>query len=170
MTDAELLAGLSTLGIDRSSYRVILLLPLVQVAWADGRIQVQERELILKAAGEHGLLSGPSGQVLRGWLERQPTREQIETGRRLLVALTHRHRGMGSELDASALDDVKQLCVQVAQAAGGLFDALFTVEQAEKAALDEISTEFGQQSARLLEDLPTPDGGRGWIDLDDELA
>ena len=169
MTDAELLSGLATLGIDRTSYRVILLLPLVQVAWADGRIQSQERELILRVAEEHGLLSGPSGDVLRGWLAQAPTQEQIETGRRLLVALTHRPRGMGSELDSSALEDVKQLSLEVAQAAGGLFDSLFTVEEAERAALDEISIEFGQQRARLLEDLPTPEGG-GWTDLDDELA
>ncbi len=169
MTDGQLLLELASLGIDRDSYRVVVLLPLVQVAWADGRIQAQERELILRVAGEHGLLSGSSGEVLRHWLERAPTAEQIDTGRRLLVALTHRHRGLGSELDASALRDIQQLCVQVAQAAGGLFDALFTVEDAEQRALEEIATAFGQQTAAVLEDLPTPEGG-GWTDLDDELV
>lgn len=169
MTDAELLAELHALGIDQHSYRVVLLLPLVQVAWADGQVQAQERELILRVAGQHGLLDGAHGKVLRRWLDQAPDAESLRRGRRLLVALAHRHRGLGSELDANDLRKIQDLCVKVAQAAGGLFDSLFTVEDAEQRAMEEIAAAFGQQTAAVLEDLPSPEGGE-WADLDDQLA
>lgn len=169
MTDEQLLAELHALGIDQHTYRVVLLLPLVQVAWADGQVQAQERELILRVAEQHGLLDGAHGQVLRHWLDRAPSPDTLRRGRRLLVALAHRHRGIGSELDAHDLERIQAMCVKVAQAAGGLFDAIFTVEDAEQRAMEEIAVAFGQQTAVVLEDLPTPDGGE-WSDLDDQLA
>jgi hypothetical protein len=169
MTDEQLIADLATLGMDRSSWRAIVLLPVVQVAWADGQVQPRERELILRVAGDNGLLDGPGGTVIRSWLDTAPDSIQVATGRRLLVSLVHRHHGLGSELDPVALDDVNALCLQVAQAAGGLFDLLFTVEAAERDALQEIATAFGEQTRALLDDLPTPEGGQ-WTDLDEHLA
>ena len=89
-------------------------------------------------------------------------------GRSVLVSLAHRHRGLGSELDAVALEDVQALALQVARSAGGLFDFLFTVEASERAALDEIASAFGAQTQALLDDLPSPEGGE-WTDLDEQL-
>ena len=169
MTDEQLIADLAALGMDRNSWRAVVLLPVVQVAWADGQIQAPERELILRVAGDNGLLDGPAGMVIRDWLEKEPTEAQVAIGRRLLVSLVHRHRGLGSELDPVALDDVEALCLQVAKSAGGVFDLLFTVEAAERTALDEIAKAFGDQTRVLLDDLPTPEGGE-WIDLDENLA
>lgn len=169
MTDAELLEGLADLGIPRDAWRVLVLIPLVQVAWADGRIQPPERELILRVAEEHRLLDGAPGEVLRRWLDDAPDAGQLATGRRLLVALAHRHRGLGAELDASALDEIQALAEQVARAAGGLFDAIFTVDDAERRALGEIRNSFGLGTASHLADLPEPEGG-AWTDLDDDLG
>lgn len=169
MTDAELLDGLADLGIPRDAWRVLVLIPLVQVAWADGRIQAPERELILRVAEQHELLEGPTGEVLRRWLDGAPDARQLSQGRTLLVALAHRHRGLGAELDASVLDEIQELCEQVAKAAGGLFDALFTVDAAERQAIGEIRKSFGRDTASHLADLPEPEGG-SWTDLDDELG
>jgi tellurite resistance protein len=47
---------LAELKIPREAYRVVMLLPLVYVAWADGKIQSQERKLIMRIAEERGLL------------------------------------------------------------------------------------------------------------------
>ena len=57
---------LAELKIPREAYRVIMLMPLVYVAWADGKIQSQERKLIMSIAEERGLLD----QGGRGCLER----------------------------------------------------------------------------------------------------
>ena len=169
MTDSEIVEALAQLGIDRESYRLVLLLPLVQVAWADGAVQSQERELILRVARQHGLLSGSASQVLKGWLRHSPQPEEVQLGRDVLVALTHRHRGLGSELNTGDLRDVASTCKEVARAAGGLFDLLFTVEPAEQAALQEITRGLLAGKSALLSDLPSPEGG-AWVDLDDDLS
>lgn len=169
MTDADIVETLSNLGIDRESYRLVLLLPLVQVAWADGEVQPQERELILRVAKQHGLLTGHASRVLQQWLQKSPRPEDIQQGREVLVALTHRHRGLGSELTTGDLRDVASYCKEVARSAGGLFDVLFTVEPEEQAALQEITRGLLAGKTALLSDLPSPEGG-AWVDLDDDLS
>jgi tellurite resistance protein len=159
MTDQELIADLKLLGVDSDSYRVVVLLPLIQVAWADGEIQASEREFIMRVAHGYGLLEGKSGAVLESWLTRTPSPEQVSRGRTLLVALTLRHRGMGSELGPQTLSDIEALCVDVARAAGGLFDTFFTVDDNERKALEEISRELASQREVFLDDLPSPIGG-----------
>lgn len=50
------------------------LVPLVKVAWAEGRITRRERELIFMAAEKMGIAAGsPSHDRLSGWLEFHPT-------------------------------------------------------------------------------------------------
>jgi len=159
VSEEELIAELEGLGLDRDSYRAVLLLPLVQVAWADGVVQASERELILRVALEYGLLSGRAGEVLTSWLDTCPTPERIAHGRRLLVALSMRHRGLGSELGPATLSEIQSLCVDVARAAGGLLDTFFTVDANEHMALSEISRELSRHRAQFLEDLPSPSGG-----------
>ena len=47
MTDSHIRESLKALGMDRTSFRALPLLPLIQVAWADGEVQEEERNLIL---------------------------------------------------------------------------------------------------------------------------
>lgn len=159
MTDDELIAELNELGIDRTSYRVAALLPLIQVAWADGEIQDKERSSILEIAEGNGMLRGAGGDVVRGWLQERPTDQALARGRRVLVALVHRHRGIGEELSPDTLDAILGRCEDVARAAGGLFDVAFTVDARERAAIKEIAGAMSAESAKLLDELPSPDGG-----------
>jgi len=62
--DPELLERLVDLGIDARSWTALSLVPLVEVAWADGTIDEKERTAILAAAGEHGLHRTSPGYVL----------------------------------------------------------------------------------------------------------
>jgi tellurite resistance protein len=159
MTNGEVVEALRQLGLDEDSWRAVTLLPLVQVAWADGSVQAPERARILERASEAGLLDGPSGRVVRDWLQRRPSPGDLELGRRVLVALVHRHRGPGAEAGPDLLADVERSCVEVARAAGGIFDLAFTVDEAERAVLREIHQALSAESEAVLDDLPSPDGG-----------
>ncbi len=159
MTDNELIAELEYLGIDADSYRIVALLPLIQVAWADGEIQASEREFIMRAARSYGLVEGRSGEILASWLQRTPTPDEVAHGRKVLVALTMRHRGMGSDLGPNTLSDIQAMCLDVARSAGGLFDTFFTVDDNERRALDEITRALASQREDFLDDLPSPIGG-----------
>lgn len=160
MTDAELLEELAALGIDEGSWRAVVLLPLIQVAWADGAVQEREKRLIRDVAAAWGLSHGPTGALLDRWLDHPPSEEVLARGREVLVQLAHRHRGLGADLPDDLLDTVQSFCLGVARAAGGLFHTLFTVDARERAALDTISGALTSGTEAFLRDLPTPDGGR----------
>ena len=159
MNDAELRDGLARLGLSEATWRAVLLLPLVQVAWADGRVQVPERARILATAFEQGLLDGDAGALVRGWLEKRPSDAELALGREVLVALVHRHRGPGSELGPAALEAILEDCRSVARAAGGLFDLAFTVDPREEAILDALRQALTDASAAWMDALPSPPGG-----------
>lgn len=140
MTDQELIDELRHLGIDRQSHKVVALLPLVQVAWADGTVQRAEAELIRSLATEHGMEEGDGARILETWLTEAPTRDFVNRGRRCLVELARRDGAdLGEELQPETLEQVVELCEQVARAAGGLFGILWTVDERERAAIEQIA-------------------------------
>ena len=140
MNDEELIAELQHLGIDRDSHRVIALLPLVQVAWADGTVQRAEADLIRSLAEEHGMDAGDGARILEQWLVEAPTVDVVDRGRACLVALAARDGAkLGAAVGPETLEQVVELCEQVARAAGGLFGILWTVDDRERAAIEQIA-------------------------------
>ena len=142
MTDAEIILGLGRLGIDKDSYRVLTFLPLVQVAWADGKVQEAEREIIEGTAARHGCAEGAAGEVLHGWLSECPSDRYFARARQLLLALAHKQRGLGADVQMAEVADLVDLCEDVAEAAGGLF-GVFSVHVQERRAITEIMSEIG---------------------------
>jgi hypothetical protein len=53
--DKTVIERIQALGLDGDVVQVIHLLPLVQIAWADGTVSVNERVTILRAAEAHGI-------------------------------------------------------------------------------------------------------------------
>ncbi|MBN2799397.1 MAG: TerB family tellurite resistance protein [Deltaproteobacteria bacterium] len=154
VNDQELVKSLNHLGIDDANYQLVALLPLVQVGWADGRIQPKERDLILRVAQEGGYLHGDAHRVLNGWLTHPPTSEYQARGRALLLALVHRRDGgLGAGLTVETLDQVLDLCHQVADAAGGIFGVFGRVEPAEREAIAEIAGALSVEPEAVLEEL-----------------
>ena len=136
MTDEELLKALGRLGVDRDSLRALPLLPLVQVAWADGRVQQAERGLIHEVATKYGL--SPEGMgLLKRWLDVRPSEKSFLLARRVLLALWARDREHGEAPEN--LDGVIRMCMCVARVAGGLFGLAFTLDRREVELIGEIS-------------------------------
>lgn len=138
MTDEELREALATIGIREQDLRAVLLLPLVEVAWSDGRIQQTERDVIRKIARSYGLVSTPGAQALAGWLETPPSDEVRQLARRVVVALGTRFQGPTADLGSFLIDTVEAHCEAVARAAGGLFGVAFTIGDEEREALREV--------------------------------
>jgi len=136
MTDSHIKDALKALGMDRSSFRALPLLPLIQVAWADGEVQDEERNLILKIAEEKYKLEEEGMLLLRNWLHHRPSKEYVERGQEALVGLCTRDRGVN--LDKDVLSDVVSLSQKVAGAAGGLF-GFGAVKRSESNALKQIA-------------------------------
>ena len=139
MDDRELVESLHYLGIDENNCRVIALLPLARVAWADGGIQPAERTAILQIAKDGGFVDGETERTLTGWLTNAPSDMYFARGSQVLVALARRGGSHPSNVDAATLDAVLGYCETVARAAGGLFGLAFAVSQSERKAMANIA-------------------------------
>ncbi|MEQ1923422.1 MAG: hypothetical protein ABL952_13025, partial [Pyrinomonadaceae bacterium] len=99
------------------SDKLIPLVPLVKVAWAEGRITKRERELIFGVAARMGIAEGsPSHERLSGWLEFHPPDDFF------LNSLERLNSSWGTLPDEEK--NLRRLyvlsdCVNVAEASGG---------------------------------------------------
>jgi hypothetical protein len=151
--------ALAALGLDQTTARALMLLPLVQVAWADGGVQHAERTLIKDLARTGlGLEAGALG-VVEGWLQVRPSDDVVRRGRDLLVSLALRPGGGLVDLPPDALTALPVLCARVAEAAGGFFGLAWAVDPREEQVLQELSAAVARGRARLEWLLPLPEGG-----------
>lgn len=68
----QLIRELSEGGFDLDTFRVLYLVPLIQIAWSDGDVSPREREKVLEIAGLHGIKAGSAAHVrLRAWLNKR---------------------------------------------------------------------------------------------------
>ncbi len=150
MTDAELGEALRVLGMDRESWRALPLLPLVQVAWADGRVQDSEREFILALATDRFSLEDEGRRLLRNWLHHPPSSAYVRDGHLALLELC---RHASTPVGPETLQDVISFAQQVAQAAGGFY-GFGAVGRAEAEIIEQIA-----QALKIEHDRPwvTPD-------------
>ena len=93
----EVLDALVELAVEPEALVAFSLVPLVEVAWADGEIQPKERDAILKAAIDSGVEdNSPTYTLLKNWLQMQPSPLLFETWRgyiqELLPSLGERSR------------------------------------------------------------------------------
>ena len=69
----ELLARARAAGVTAETAPAFFLAPLVQVAWAEGKVSKRERETVLRLASERGIEEGsPSYAQLGAWLDKRP--------------------------------------------------------------------------------------------------
>ena len=164
MNDAELKSHLEYMGIDDQSFRVVALLPLVQVAWADGAVQDGERKLIVDLAQRHFQLDAGASQLLDGWLTFRPTDAYLSKGREVLVELAR--RSSGPHVTPTTLQEVIDFSLEVARAAGGLF-GIGAVDAQEKTALEEIASALTVQSVAdwnaLVDELEADEDVYNWM-------
>jgi tellurite resistance protein len=116
------------------------LIPLVEVAWADGEVHDRERQAILQAAAAKGLEPGSIPyQLLEGWLSTKPEARLLEVWKEYTRALVSTFdAGQRTALQHDLLDRARA----VAEAAGG-FLGLGKISAAEEAMLTDLEKAFG---------------------------
>jgi hypothetical protein len=139
---------LQELKVPREAYRVVTLLPLVHVAWSDGKVHRAERDLILRIATEQGLLDHGGRDVLERWLAERPAPAQLKADLALLNALSHSSNRVSADFGADELQLLLAWCQDVADAAGGLLGLRSTRRDGEHAALKQIAIALDISSAK----------------------
>ena len=144
--DARLLKELDALGLNANTYRAILLLPLVEVAWVDGEVQPSERNDILSYGEGNQLLANGAHDVVEEWLTDRPTDDYFARGRAVLVRLANEAEGFASDIGPKEVDDIVEYCKVVADSAGGLFGRFFRSSSDELEAIRQIAVHVAQLS------------------------
>lgn len=141
ISDVDLLERLAALGIRAETLAALTLIPLVEVAWADGKMEARERDAILRGAESSGIEPGsPSHGLLEIWTQDRPTAELLESWKQYIGALA-------KELSADQKWHLEERIVgrarSVAEAAGGFLGLGSKVSAAEEAMLAELEQAFG---------------------------
>lgn len=146
---------LAELGIPRDAYRLVTLLPLVYVAWADGKIQRNERNLILQIAAERGMLDGGGRETLESWLAVAPSQSELESNLAIINELSRERGAVADAFDSDSLQLLLAQCQDVADAAGGVLGLVPARREAELAALKSIAAALDIRNAKGWQSLAT---------------
>ncbi len=135
----ELLDALVNLAVEPETLVAFTLVPLVEVAWADGEIQPKERDAIIKAAVDRGVgEDSPTAHLLRNWLETRPDPQLLETWRDYIEELKG---SLSGETWAEMKKTIMGRARAIAEAAGG-FLGIASISAAEKKMLQELEWAF----------------------------
>lgn len=139
ISDRRILTELIDCGIRAKSLNILTLVPLVHVAWSNGRIEVEERAAILEAAAQIGVRADSPGYVLlNGWLCCRPHRTLIRTWKDYVAAV---HKVLSPEAFHSLHSSTVNRARHVAEASGGVLGFL-KVSRAEEDAIQELNLAF----------------------------
>lgn len=133
VTDLALLTDMQELGLTAETVPLLPLIPVLEVAWAEGGISPAERQMVLSLARSRGITEGSAPDLrLKSWMDSRPTPEQFAKATRVMSALLDSGAPVAKDLTA---DQLVKYCEQIASASGGLFGLPFRAVSMEEQAL-----------------------------------
>ena len=118
VNDEQLLQRLQKLGFTPATILALNLVPLVQTAWAEGRLTGNERDLLTAAAQQQGIeTNSEAGLELLCWLSHRPTEEFFADA---LDALNTILLSLPPDEQEKRKQEILMNCRQVAKASGGV--------------------------------------------------
>ena len=152
--DLDIVSALQELGYTPATVSLLYLVPLIQVAWAEGSVSKHERQLILEAAGARGIEFGSTAyECLTEWLNVRPMEEFFERTLRVISVLL---QTLPQQQRENSKRDLVSYCAKVAEASGGFIGFLGSRRRVcteERELLARIGTELEsshQESARQI--------------------
>jgi hypothetical protein len=141
LSDPALLQELLELGFTPQTVSLLPLVPVLEVAWAEGGISPAEHELIEKVARSRGIDdASPAGDQLRQWMTTRPDDTVFQGAGRLIAAMlgsaSHKAFGLTAQ-------ELVAYCEKIAEASGGIFGTrLRSVTPEERALLTRIASDL----------------------------
>jgi hypothetical protein len=136
----EILEKLCALGINSDTWTAVSIAPLVEIAWADGKIDDTERRAVLSGAEANGIVSGSPGyQLLEGWLAHRPDGRLLEVWGTFIVGLCAQ---LGESERASLKQQILGRARSVAEATGGFLGLGNKISTEEEIILAELAKAF----------------------------
>lgn len=141
ITDDAILQKLVELNVHAEMVTAMAAVPLVMVAWADGKLDEKEKIAVLHGAHEAGVSDEcPSYAILQQWLTHHPGDDLLEAW----IGFTSAICEVLDEAERQALKaDLLQRARNVAEASGGFLGLTSAVSGPEAGVLDKMKTAFG---------------------------
>jgi hypothetical protein len=137
--------------IESKTLQALLLVPLVEIAWANGRVDERQRKAVLAAARQKGLQEdSPADQLLRSWLTAKPPGELLDVWKQYVNALAQQ---MSRHKLQALRDDIMDRALFVAEAAGGIL-GFYRVSRKEHAKLSELAKMLDEFAAAFSTEDP----------------
>ncbi len=150
VTDVSILRRLREAGFTTRTGALLPLVPLVETAWAEGRVSLQERRIVLCAARLQGIAcASPAHEMLERLLEERPSRDFFST---CFVALKSVIHVLPPGLREIEQIDLLDSCERVARASSDGGTASFheterKICDEERQLLNRLALELGQARA-----------------------
>jgi hypothetical protein len=142
LKDPALLKELQDLGFTPDTVALLPLMPMLEVAWAEGEITAAERQQLVRLARSRGIQEGdPADRQLTTWMTERPTYAVFRSATRLTAALLD--SGSPSVVGDLSPEALVAYCEEIAAASGGLLGTRFM----------NVSTEERELLARIASDL-----------------
>jgi hypothetical protein len=136
--DPELLQELEALGFTPETVALLPLVPVVQMAWAEGGVTDAERKLLIQLARARGIMEGGvADRMLAEWMERRPGPQVFERAMRLVRAML---AAPGQDAALTA-DELVKYAEDIASASGGIF-GINKISSEERALLASIARDL----------------------------
>ncbi len=140
ITNDAVLTRLVELDIKPEIVAALAAVPLVEVAWADGKIDTAEREAVLAHARTQGIAPGSiEHALLERWLEHRPEPRLLEAWQSYIQGLCER---LSADERTLLRDELLRATRSTAEAAGGWL-GMGRVSAREQAMLDRLASSFG---------------------------
>lgn len=136
LDDESLLEQLVKGGVNATNIAAFALTPLVFIAWADGSVDVSERQTVISASLRQGVNGNTLAfHLLEQWLINRPSRELWKLWKAYAGEL---HRALPPSTADKLANRLHRQCSDVANASGGLL-GVGKICDAEQQILDEIA-------------------------------
>lgn len=138
--DPALVQELQSLGFTSDTVSLLPLMPVIQVAWAEGGVTTAERSALNKLARARGISENSAADLqLQEWLSNRPEEEVFTSATRLIRAMLDEQ---APQLAGLTADDLVKYCESIASASGGIFGFINRVSADERALLGSIAAEL----------------------------
>jgi len=137
ITDPEISRELAELGFTPETVKLLPLMPVLEMAWAEGGVTPEERKMVVEVARARGVEDGSAADSqLTEWLDRRPEESVFRRAGRLISAMLV----PGTRLNITP-DDIIKYCEAIADASGGIF-GIRRMSSDERATLGRIAKEI----------------------------
>jgi hypothetical protein len=143
ITDEDVLQKLVELNVRPEIVASLALVPLIALAWADGKIDADEKAAVLAAASKSFVSKdSPDSTLLQQWMERKPSPKLLEAWRHYIKGLCAK---LSEHQKAALKNDFVGHARQVAEATGGFLGLGNKISKPEKEILAKLESAFDEQ-------------------------